>query len=210
VHDPSDESLLTDGARLLAEVIESSSLEERTDPGLLREKVRRSCAGSSVNGRGGARWCCPSSWRSDVPVASALSRRASEFLGVVLFAAAVLWIMALVTYEPSDPAWFFSTEASQAPANFAGRVGAFLAEASFQLLGYASYLVPAVLIVLGWHYFWCQALDAIYTKVVGVAMLFASLSAIFGLGLGSIETGGRPFRAGGSIGEALAGSRPST
>jgi ribonuclease J len=41
VHDPSDESLLTDGARLLAEVIESSSIEERTDPGLLREKVRQ-------------------------------------------------------------------------------------------------------------------------------------------------------------------------
>jgi DNA segregation ATPase FtsK/SpoIIIE, S-DNA-T family len=141
-----------------------------------------------------------------LPVASALSRRASEFLGVVLFAAAVLWIISLLTYDPTDAAWFFSTEASQAPENFAGRVGAFLAEASFQLLGYASYLVPAVLIVLGWHYFWCQALDAIYTKVVGVAMLFASLSAIFGLGLGSVETAaGRPFRAGGSIGEALAG-----
>jgi ribonuclease J len=41
VHDPSDESLLTDGARLLAEVIESSNIEERTDPGLLREKVRQ-------------------------------------------------------------------------------------------------------------------------------------------------------------------------
>jgi DNA segregation ATPase FtsK/SpoIIIE, S-DNA-T family len=140
-----------------------------------------------------------------VAAASALSRRASEFLGVVLFAAAVLWIVALVTYEPSDPAWFFSTEATHPPANFAGRVGAFVAEASFQLLGYASYLVPGVLMVLGWHYFWCQVLDAIYTKVLGAALLFASLSAIFGLGLGSIEAGGRPFRAGGSIGEALAG-----
>jgi ribonuclease J len=40
VHDPSDESLLADGVRLLAEVIVGSSVEERTDPGLLREKVR--------------------------------------------------------------------------------------------------------------------------------------------------------------------------
>jgi ribonuclease J len=40
VTDPGDESLLSDGARLLADVIESTSVEERTDPGLLREKVR--------------------------------------------------------------------------------------------------------------------------------------------------------------------------
>jgi ribonuclease J len=37
---PGDESLLADGARLLSDVIASTSLEERTDPGLLREKVR--------------------------------------------------------------------------------------------------------------------------------------------------------------------------
>ena len=45
---------------------------------------------------------------------------------------------------------------TRAPANFAGRVGAFLAELSFQLFGYASYLIPAVLVVIGWHYFWCR------------------------------------------------------
>jgi ribonuclease J len=40
VTDPGDESLLSDGARLLTELIETTSVEERTDPGLLREKVR--------------------------------------------------------------------------------------------------------------------------------------------------------------------------
>jgi ribonuclease J len=37
---PGDETLLVDGAHLLADVISSTSLEERTDPGLLREKIR--------------------------------------------------------------------------------------------------------------------------------------------------------------------------
>jgi ribonuclease J len=37
---PGDESLLADGARLLTELISATSIEERTDPGLLREKVR--------------------------------------------------------------------------------------------------------------------------------------------------------------------------
>jgi S-DNA-T family DNA segregation ATPase FtsK/SpoIIIE len=60
--------------------------------------------------------------------ASILSRRISEFVGVALFALALIWLIALVTYEPSDPVWFFTTEASRAPANFVGRVGAFLSE----------------------------------------------------------------------------------
>ena len=64
---------------------------------------------------------------------STLSRRLSEFLGVALFALALIWLIALVTYEPTDPVWFFTTNATHPPANFVGRVGAFIAELSFQL-----------------------------------------------------------------------------
>jgi DNA segregation ATPase FtsK/SpoIIIE, S-DNA-T family len=137
--------------------------------------------------------------------ASTLTRRASEFLGVALFAAAVLWIVALVTYEPSDPAWFFSTGGTHAPANFAGLVGAFLGEASFQVFGYTAYLVPAALVVLGWHYFWCRQVDAIYTKIVGAMLLFASLSGLLALAIGTLDFGGHAFRTGGGVGELIAG-----
>ena len=76
---------------------------------------------------------------------SQVSRRLSEFLGVALFALALIWLIALVTYEPTDPVWFFTTGALHPPANFVGRVGAFLSELSFQLLGYAAYLLPGVI-----------------------------------------------------------------
>src|SRR5436190_16080118 len=102
---------------------------------------------------------------------STLSRRISEFLGVALFALALIWLIALVTYEPTDPVWFFTTDAMRPPANFVGRVGAFLSELSFQVLGYASYVIPAIIAVIGWHLFWCHAIDAVYTKVVGVGLL---------------------------------------
>ena len=95
--------------------------------------------------------------------ASALSRRLSEVLGVALFAAALIWLIALVTHEPTDPVWFFTTGGSEVPANFVGRVGAFLSELSFQLVGYAAYLLPAAVAVAGWHYFWCESPDAKYT-----------------------------------------------
>ncbi|MBI4485780.1 MAG: DNA translocase FtsK 4TM domain-containing protein, partial [Acidobacteria bacterium] len=135
---------------------------------------------------------------------SALSRRVSEFVGVALFAAAIIWIISLATYEPADPVWFFSTGSNAAPANFAGRVGAFLAELSFQLFGYASYCIPAILVVIGWHHFWCSKLDAGGTKATGAALLLACISAFLSLVFGSLEVSGKAFRAGGSSGEWLA------
>ena len=41
---------------------------------------------------------------------STVSRRLSEFLGVALFALALIWLISLVTYEPTDPVWFFITD----------------------------------------------------------------------------------------------------
>lgn len=136
---------------------------------------------------------------------SALSRRVSEVVGVALFAAALIWLIALATYDPNDPVWFFSTGTNAIPVNFAGRVGAFLSELSFQIFGYASYLVPAMIAVAGWHYFWCRAIDAVYTKLIGSAMLFACSSAFLGLTLGRVDFGPRAFRAGGYLGEWLGG-----
>jgi S-DNA-T family DNA segregation ATPase FtsK/SpoIIIE len=134
---------------------------------------------------------------------SNISRRISEFAGVALFALALIWLIALVTYEPTDPVWFFTTDAAHPPANFVGRVGAFLAELSFQLFGYASYLLPMLLAIIGWHYFWCQPADAAYTKAFGVTLFFGCASAFLSLILGSTPLAGKTFHAGGSIGTWL-------
>jgi DNA segregation ATPase FtsK/SpoIIIE, S-DNA-T family len=117
---------------------------------------------------------------------STVSRRVSEFVGVALFALALIWLISLASYDPNDAVWFFSTGSHAAPANFAGRVGAFLAELSFQLFGYASYLVPAILVVVGWHSFWCRRLDAVATKAAGAALLFACIGAFLSLVFGAI------------------------
>jgi DNA segregation ATPase FtsK/SpoIIIE, S-DNA-T family len=128
-----------------------------------------------------------------------------EFVGVALFAAALIWIIALATYDPNDPVWFFSSGLQGAPANFAGRVGAFLAELSFQLVGYAAYMIPAFLVVTGWHYFWCREIDAAGTKTTGGVLLFACTSAFLSLLFGTITVSGKPFRSGGYVGDWLSG-----
>ena len=136
---------------------------------------------------------------------SALSRRLNEFVGVVLFALALFGIVALATYEASDPVWFFNTGDGR-PVNFAGRVGAFMAELSFQLLGYSAYLIPIVLIVAGWHYFWCKSMDARYTKAFGAILILGCMSSFLALAFDASTPGDRTFRAGGYLGEFLAGT----
>jgi DNA segregation ATPase FtsK/SpoIIIE, S-DNA-T family len=136
--------------------------------------------------------------------ASFLSRRVSEFAGVALFALALIWLVSLASYSAADPVWFFNTGGDLPPANFAGQVGAFIGELSYQLLGYAAYLIPLVLVVLGWNYFWCRTLDAAYTKLVGATMLFSCVSAFLSLAFGTLAISGKEFRAGGYVGDGLA------
>jgi S-DNA-T family DNA segregation ATPase FtsK/SpoIIIE len=135
---------------------------------------------------------------------STLSRRVSEVVGVALFAVSLIFLIALATYSAADPVWFFNTGSELPPTNFAGRVGAFLAELSFQLFGYAAYLTPPVVAVIGWHYFWCRALDAPYTKAFGAALLFCCSASFLALAFGTVEAAGKEFRAGGYFGTALA------
>ena len=59
---------------------------------------------------------------------SFISRRVSEFVGVALFALALIWLISLASYSASDPVWFFNTGSRLPPVNFAGRIGAFIAE----------------------------------------------------------------------------------
>ena len=79
---------------------------------------------------------------------SSFSRRLSEFIGVALFALALIWLISLGELQRRRiPSGSSTPGPTSPPANFAGRIGAFMAELSYQLLGYAAYLVPPVLVV---------------------------------------------------------------
>ncbi len=135
---------------------------------------------------------------------STLSRWGSEFFGVALFAAALFSLVALATYDPLDPVWFFSTDGHETPVNFAGRVGAFVAELSFQLVGFSAYLLPLVLVVLGWHYFWCKPVEGAYVRAVGLGLTLACTASFLTLAFSAFDTAERPFAAGGYLGGWIA------
>ena len=111
--------------------------------------------------------------------ASTFSRRISEFVGVALFALALIWLIALVTYEPTDPVWFFTTGACRTRRRTSSAASARSSPSCrFSCSATAPTCCPASIAVVGWHYFWCQTPDAAYTKAFGVALLFVCASAL--------------------------------
>ena len=133
-----------------------------------------------------------------------LSRRLSEFVGVLLFALALVWLIALATYSPTDAVWFFNSGGESPPLNLVGMAGSFLAEASYQVLGIASYLFPPMLAVVGWFAFWCRPIAAAYTKLIGVALMIACVTSLLDLALGTVDVAGKSFLAGGYAGYGIA------
>jgi DNA segregation ATPase FtsK/SpoIIIE, S-DNA-T family len=74
--------------------------------------------------------------RGSTPQRSGAGRFAHEFALIVGLVALVFWLLALVSYSAQDPA--FSTSGSGAAIhNWGGRLGAWLADASYFLLGFS-------------------------------------------------------------------------
>jgi S-DNA-T family DNA segregation ATPase FtsK/SpoIIIE len=134
------------------------------------------------------------------------SNRGAELVGLLSFALALMLLIALATFDPRDPAPFFRAGVEGPARNFIGPFGAFLAEMLVpQLFGLASLLLPIVLGLLGWKLFWCRPIEAPYTKAVGNLVLLVSLAGLLSLAVGTVRLEGEPVRAGGAVGELLAG-----
>ncbi|HEX9189826.1 MAG TPA: DNA translocase FtsK 4TM domain-containing protein, partial [Vicinamibacteria bacterium] len=141
-----------------------------------------------------------------IPNVEPRSKRGAELLGLLAFALALMLLIALATFDPRDPAPFFKAGVEGPARNFIGPFGAFLAEMLVpQLFGLASLLLPIVLGLLGWKLFWCRPIEAPYTKAVGNVFLLASLAGLLALAVGTVSYEGEPVRAGGAVGEILAG-----
>ncbi|HUL77439.1 MAG TPA: DNA translocase FtsK [Vicinamibacteria bacterium] len=134
------------------------------------------------------------------------SSRGAELVGLVAFALALMLLIAIATFDPRDPAPFFRAGVDGPARNFIGPFGAFLAEMLVpQLFGLASLLVPIALGLLGWKLFWCRPIEAPYTKAVGNLALLVALAGLLSLAVGTIPYEGEPLRAGGAVGQMVAG-----
>ena len=111
------------------------------------------------------------------------NKRLNELIGFLCITAAVLIALALLSYSPKDA----SFDVSAAPpgggpaGNWIGPVGAYGADLLFQVFGFAAFLLPAALLVLGWRWFRSRAIQSQAATMVGYALLLLSLPCLFAL-----------------------------
>ena len=109
------------------------------------------------------------------------SRRRSELLGFLVAVAGLLILLSLASYLPEDPSLNTSAGLGAATRNWVGPVGAYTADLLFQGLGWVSYLIPVLLLVVGSRLLLVRPFATPKTKALGAALLVTSLSALLEL-----------------------------
>ena len=115
------------------------------------------------------------------------NRRLNELIGLLVMAAALLLLLALVSYHPIDPSLdtarglVHGTEAPIPIHNWIGITGAYLSDFLLQVEGLASFLLPLMLGALGFAWMRSRGVDSTKSKIAGAILLLLFVPAVFGL-----------------------------
>jgi S-DNA-T family DNA segregation ATPase FtsK/SpoIIIE len=111
------------------------------------------------------------------------NKRLNELIGFLCITLAVLIALALLTYYPKDSALNVSAPTVDgSPArNWIGPAGAYCSDFLFQIFGFAAFLLPAAILVLGWRWFRSRAIDSQIATLAGFGLLLLSLPTLLAL-----------------------------
>jgi len=134
-----------------------------------------------------------------------LSKRLKEGAFLLLLAIGVYFLMALLSYSPDDPSWFYESAKRHAD-NAGGLAGAWVASVLFIVFGEVAYVFPLMIGWGGWLMFRERAEEqhSVVLRVArwgGFLLTVISATALATLHLGVIE--GLPEGPGGIIGQLI-------
>jgi len=111
------------------------------------------------------------------------NRRLNELIGFLGVTLAVLLALGLVSYSPHDASLNVSAPPPDTrPArNWIGPAGAHVADILFQGFGYAAFLLPVGLFLLGLRWFRSQPVPTPVAKMIGYVLLLLSLPSLLAL-----------------------------
>jgi S-DNA-T family DNA segregation ATPase FtsK/SpoIIIE len=111
------------------------------------------------------------------------NKRLNELIGFLCIVAAVLVGLALISYSPRDAALNVSAAGGEGhiTRNWMGPVGAYSADLLFQIFGFAAFLIPAAVGILGYR--WCRsrAINSQVATLSGYVLLMLSLPSLLSL-----------------------------
>ncbi len=132
--------------------------------------------------------------------------RLKEGALIAMGALCLYLLMALLTYDQTDPGWSHSSHSAQVQ-NAAGRAGSFAADMLFMVLGYFAYVFPLLLAVKTWQIFrerhqpWQWSGWLFSWRLIGLVFLVLSGAALAHIHFHSAPN--LPASAGGALGESL-------
>jgi S-DNA-T family DNA segregation ATPase FtsK/SpoIIIE len=127
--------------------------------------------------------------------------RLNEAIGVVCLVTGLVTILSLASYNSFDPS--FNTANPARPQNLIGYPGSYFADFCYQVLGFGSFVAPALLFLLGVKWFRSQPFDAPWIRVIGSTVLLLGTCTALSLGPEWRPFGG-VILAGGLAGMVLA------
>jgi S-DNA-T family DNA segregation ATPase FtsK/SpoIIIE len=111
------------------------------------------------------------------------NHRLNELIGFLGVTIAILTALALISYSPHDPSFNVSGENPDlhSARNWIGPAGAYGADLLFQGFGFAAFLLPAAILMVGTRWFRSQTIESPVIKIVGYSMLVLVLPAMLTL-----------------------------
>ncbi len=132
------------------------------------------------------------------------TQRIFEAVLIAITLMAAYLLLALLSYHPADPGWSQTSWQGEVK-NLAGSAGAWLADITMFTFGAFSYLVPPLVVLLGWSLFWrpSRLLDVDYltlsVRIVGFVLTVLGMSAIASMNFNDLQN----FSAGGLVGDVI-------
>jgi S-DNA-T family DNA segregation ATPase FtsK/SpoIIIE len=124
-------------------------------------------------------------------------RRLNEFKGVILVAAGLIVLASLLSFNAFDLK-FYTSHPNIPPKNFIRSFGAYLAGMLLFLFGWASYIIPAVIMFMGFRLFKQEKPDLRVPKLLGALVLLLATSSL--IGMLAVNNGQIGFSHGGFLG----------
>jgi S-DNA-T family DNA segregation ATPase FtsK/SpoIIIE len=107
------------------------------------------------------------------------NRRLNELVGLLVLASAVLLVLALVSYHPTDPS--LNTVGTGPVRNWIGPAGATFSDLLLQVEGVSAFLLPLLLAGLGWTWMRSRPAGSPGSKAVGILLTLLFAPALCGL-----------------------------
>ena len=133
------------------------------------------------------------------------TQRIFEAVLIAITLMAAYLLLALLSYHPADPGWSQTSWQGEVQ-NLSGSAGAWLADITMFTFGAFSYLVPPLLVLLGWSLFWrpSRLLEVDYltlgVRIIGFILTVLGMSAIASMNFNDMQN----FSAGGLVGDVIA------